>query len=210
MGYSTEFNGEFKINKPLDAATYKLLKGLNETRRMARKVDKKYGVEGEFYIKGKGSMGQDHEPNIIDFNKQPITQPSLWCQWVPSTDKERIVWDCGEKFYRYTEWIIYLIDKILKPRGYILNGNVDWQGEDSDDRGTICITNNVVKEHIGFFTTMAQDDFFKRKQVVLEKISKLEGIDAEQILGFLENVLDNNLKEVIIDGITNDINQAGS
>jgi len=59
--------------------------------------------------------------------------------------KTVIIWDSGEKFYEYVDWIKYLIDKILKPRGYVVNGLVDWQGEEFDDRGKIIVFNNVVK-----------------------------------------------------------------
>ena len=145
MGYTTEFAGRFSLNKKLDKKTYDLLVGLNKTRRMARKVDKKYGVEGEFYVDGKGFSGQDHEDNIIDFNSPPRTQPGLWCQWEPTEDGKFIEWDGGEKFYAYVEWIEYLIEKVLAPKGYILNGTVEWQGEESDDMGQIRITNNRVE-----------------------------------------------------------------
>ena len=147
MGYSTDFYGEFTLNKKLDDNTYKLLKGLSETRRMKRKVDPKYGVEGEFYIDGEGFMGQDHDDTVIDGNSPPSTQPGLWCQWTPTEDRMKIVWDEGEKFYYYVEWIEYLISKILKPRGYILSGQMDYQGEDTEDVGRIIIACNQVDVH---------------------------------------------------------------
>jgi len=145
MGYSTNFTGEFKINKPLTVKDFTFLKKLNDTRRMARKVDESiYGIEGEFYVDGGGHSGQDHESNIIDYNEPPRTQPSLWCQWTPNEDGTAIEWDGGEKFYNYVEWIEYLIEKILAPRGYVLNGEVNWYGEDRSDEGIICITDNFV------------------------------------------------------------------
>jgi hypothetical protein len=69
----------------------------------------------------------------------------LWCQWIPNEEGDAIVWDGGEKFYNYVEWIQYLIDKILSPRGYILNGEVFWEGEDSGDEGKIVIKDNIVE-----------------------------------------------------------------
>ena len=127
MGYTTEFEGKFVLNKPLDPHT--------ETRRMARKVPKKYGVEGEFYVGGKGYFGQEKEKNILDYNRPPATQPSLWLHWKPSDEATEIVWDGGEKFYEYEDWLRYLCDKILSPRGYEINGSVKFQGEESDDFG---------------------------------------------------------------------------
>ena len=149
MGYTTEFSGRFEIDRPVDEETSKLINGLNETRRMARDVDDKYGIEGEFYIEGKGYMGQDRDDTIIDYNRHPRTQPSLWCRWELSEDRKYIQWDGGEKFYEYVDWLKYLIKKILAPREYILNGEVEWFGEDYNDRGLIIVKNNVVEIKYG-------------------------------------------------------------
>ena len=137
MGYDTTFKGRFTLDKPLDDETYTFLLKFNETRRMARKVDPKYGVEGEFYVDGKGYMGQDDDDNIIDHNRPPSTQPSLWCQWKPSEDRMGIEWDEGEKFHCYREWLAYIIKNFLTPKGYVLSGKVHYQGEDDFDYGDI-------------------------------------------------------------------------
>jgi len=144
MGYTTEFKGQFNLNKPLDEVTFNFLKKLSETRRMARKVDAKYGVEGEFYVEGGGSLGQASESNIIDFNQEPKTQPGLWCKWTPTEDRLHIEWNGAEKFYSYIEWMEYLISKVLAPRGYVVNGDVKWRGEEFDDTGVIEVHDNIV------------------------------------------------------------------
>jgi hypothetical protein len=144
MGYTTDFSGRFELNKQLSPKMAQYLKLFNETRRMKRNTDEVFGVEGEFFVFGGGDFGQNHEPNIVDFNQQPSTQPSLWCQWTPSNDLMAIEWDCGEKFYSYTEWLVYLINKILAPNGYVLNGVVTWQGEETGDVGEIFVENNKV------------------------------------------------------------------
>lgn len=144
MGYTTDFSGEFKLNKPLDPETHEFLKKFSETRRMARKVDEKYGVEGEFYVESTNNFGQDHEPNIIHYNRPPSTQPSLWCQWTPNEEGTAIQWDDGEKFYEYVPWLKYINTNFLEPKGYKLNGSVEWQGEDADDFGVIKIENNKI------------------------------------------------------------------
>lgn len=174
MGYSTDFWGQFNLNKQLDPATHELLKKLAETRRMARKgLDPAvYGVEGEFYC-GSGMSGQDHENNIIDYNRPPSTQPGLWLQWKPTPDGLHIEWDGGEKFYNYEEWIEYLIDKILAPRGYVLNGNVSWQGEDSEDRGILVIKNNVLTTKVGR-TTYAAPRKRTPKRTKLQQIAWID------------------------------------
>jgi hypothetical protein len=76
----------------------------------------------------------------------------LWCQWVPTDDGSELVWDGGEKFYNYVEWLDYLIDKILAPRGYTLNGECQWFGEERDDVGVIIVKNNIVTTKVGKLT----------------------------------------------------------
>lgn len=144
MGYTTTFDGRFELNKELDNETHELLLGLANTRRMKRDVDESYGVEGEFYIEGVGFRGQGDEDNVVDHNTPPKTQPSLWLQWIPTEDKKGIEWDEGEKFYCADEWIIYLIEKVLQPRGYVLNGTMLAQGEEFDDSWRIDIIDNGV------------------------------------------------------------------
>jgi hypothetical protein len=144
MGYTTDFSGRFELNKQLSPKMAQYLKLFNETRRMKRNTDEVFGVEGEFFVFGGGDFGQAHEPNIVDFNQPPSTQPSLWNQWTPSDDLMAIEWDGGEKFYSYTEWLVYLINKILAPNGYVLNGVVTWQGEETGDVGEIFAENNKV------------------------------------------------------------------
>ena len=62
MGYTTEFQGKFKLNKRLDEKTHEFLVNLSSTRRMSRNVDDIYGIEGEFYVEGDGFRGQCLNP----------------------------------------------------------------------------------------------------------------------------------------------------
>lgn len=143
MGHTTEFKGSFKFDKPLSNKIRKFLKKLNETRRVKRNVDLAYGVDGEFFVFDKGFVGQD---NVVNHNEPPSTQPSLWCRWKPNKEGTKLKWDGVEKFYDYTEWLVYIIDKILTPNGYTLNGKVKYWGEliAEKDSGEIRVVNNVV------------------------------------------------------------------
>jgi len=116
MGYSTDFIGQFDLNRPLDSEHNSFLKLFANTRH------------------GEGD-------EIDENNPEP---PGIWCQWVPSEDGKTIEWDENEKFYDYIEWIQYLLKHFLIPWGYILNGKVIWQGENMCDRGKIEIDNNLV------------------------------------------------------------------
>jgi len=152
MGYTTDFDGHFTIDKPIDNETFNLINGLANTRRMGRKdLDPKYGVEGEFYYDpNSNNFGQEDDNSIIDHNTPPKTQPGLWLQWVVDDDHQTIRWDENEKFYDYVEWIEYIINRILKPRGYKVNGIVYWEGEDGiRDTGEIEIKDNEVMVYVG-------------------------------------------------------------
>lgn len=142
MGYSTDFHGSFDIKPELPAHLNEFFKKFNETRRMARKVDPQYGIEGEFYVNGSGSMGQGNDDNIINYNQHPKTQPGLWCQWF--VQDGMIEWDEGEKFYNYEDWMYYIINRMLKPLGFVVNGAVTWTGEDSSDIGSLIVKDNVL------------------------------------------------------------------
>lgn len=145
MGYTTDFIGRFEFDKPLAEKDKEFLVNLATTRRMGRKMDPKYGVEGEFYVDG--GMSDYDDPTVINHNTPPSTQPGLWCQWIPSEDGKFLEWDGGEKFYCYVEWLEYIINSVL-PRlsqEYTLNGEVTWYGEDHSDTGKIIVTNNEVE-----------------------------------------------------------------
>jgi hypothetical protein len=160
MGYSTYFEGSFYINDPLSAAQIAFLKEFAETRRMTRdtkkiefipddkknhkmlKLLKEVGMPVDYYG-GIGFCGQEKDDSIIDYNESGIF-PSLWNQWIPTEDGKKIIWDSGEKFYEYVKWIVFMVEHFFIPWGKTLNGTVEWQGENNDDRGLIIIYHNKV------------------------------------------------------------------
>jgi len=91
-----------------------------------------------------------HVAELTEFNETSHERytgegkPGRYCGWVPSPDGTKIEWDGGEKFDSYIPWIKWLIKNKLAPNGYVLNGSVDWDGEDRGDTGTITITDNSV------------------------------------------------------------------
>ncbi len=159
MGYDTDFTGCFNVTPTLKPEHAAYLEKFAETRRMERDASKAellddpvrvaaglaIGDEGGYFVGGGGFAGQDHDASVINYNTPPDGQPGLWCKWAPASGGTTIEWNEGEKFYNYIEWIKYLIERFLKPWGYSLNGTVEWTGEDSEDRGRICITDNVVR-----------------------------------------------------------------
>lgn len=132
------FQGHFTLNKQLTPALHEFLNKLNQSRRMGRFCDNEiYGFQGEFYV-------DDAAVPILNTNTPPITQPSLYCCWKPTEDGLGIEWDRNENFYEFTEWLNYIVNKILIPNDYSLTGDVDWVGDDPYEGGVLCVDNNFI------------------------------------------------------------------
>ncbi len=71
--------------------------------------------------------------------------PSQYCQWKVADDWQTIAWNGGEKFYGYIGWIRLINDNYLRPKGYVLNGEVAFQGEEVKDCGRIVATNGIIQ-----------------------------------------------------------------
>lgn len=159
MGYTTNFNGSFSCTPTLQPEHKEYLRKFCETRRMKRNASLAgrlpdlirkaaklpIGPTGAYFVGAGGFMGQDADKSVLDFNECPDGQPGLWCKWTPNEDGTTIEWSGAEKFYDYVEWLQYIIDNFLKRWGYTLNGDVEWQGENTDDIGVIRVVNNVVQ-----------------------------------------------------------------
>ena len=170
MGYHTDFYGQFDVTPVLSEDHKNYLVRFSETRRMKRDPDRlpsdpireqaglPPGFEGAYFVGGLGYCGQDSDSSVIQSSIQPKGQPGLWCQWIPNEDGTAIVWDEGEKFYEYVEWIEYLMKHFFTPWGYALSGKVRWQGQDPDDRGMIKITDNIVQAETDKMTNSLNEE----------------------------------------------------
>ena len=163
MGYTTYFDGAFQFDKPVTDELKSYINKFSDTRRMMRDngliqavypnwkelcFNGELGRNGEYFIGGTGCCGQDIDLSVINHNMSD-PQPGLWCQWVIN-DNNELMWDQGEKFYNYVEWLEYLIEHFFEPSGYVLNGTVFYEGEDSDDFGKIVVINNRVRLFYGY------------------------------------------------------------
>ena len=90
MGYSTDFDGSFKLSRPATAEEREYVNRIADTRRMQRDVtklmelykgkhgnpfakdktnaDEVYGFKGEYFAKDDGDMGQGNDGSVIDHN----------------------------------------------------------------------------------------------------------------------------------------------
>ena len=106
--------------------------------------------EGEFRLDR--PLAAEHSAilqRFADESHNDTDYPGIWCQWVPSADGQALVWDQGEKFYDYVDWLKYLLTHYLIPWGYVLNGEVLWNGEAPGDIGKITVTKTAVRSQEG-------------------------------------------------------------
>jgi len=166
MGYTTWFTGGLEFDKPVSEELAKYIEEFSLVRHMKRDVEKikeiypnwqelcfngELGIDGEYFIGG-GCWDnipgtKTHDESIVNGNHTGGSCPGLWCQWI--IEENELVWDQGEKFYEYDAWLIYLIKHFIAPSGYKLNGEIQFQGEDEDDFGTICVADNEVEVKYG-------------------------------------------------------------
>lgn len=99
MAYTTAFHGRFEITPPLSRPD----------------IDFLTGFAGP--ASGPHNAGND--------GLQARGRPLSWCQWVPSSDGSALEWDGDPVFYRYAEWLRYLIAAFLAPRGHEVSGTVE-------------------------------------------------------------------------------------
>ena len=184
MGYTTYFNGSLQFNMPVTEQLKEYINRFSYTRRMPRDNEKikeiypnwrelcffgELGTNGEYFAPKSTNYGQKNDESIIDYNGfRNAVHPGLWCQWIID-DNGDLAWDGNEKFYEYEEWLNYLIKHFFAPIGYILNGDIHWEGEDSSDFGTIHVVDNVVEMQYGI------------------KINSMNDISTEDLIAELES-----------------------
>lgn len=75
----------------------------------------------------------------------PSDAPEGECVWKASSDGRFIESLNEEKMYRWDDWLEYLLETVVAPEGIKANGRVIWQGENTDDSGTIFVKDNRMK-----------------------------------------------------------------
>uniref|UniRef100_A0A6M3LVW2 Uncharacterized protein n=1 Tax=viral metagenome TaxID=1070528 RepID=A0A6M3LVW2_9ZZZZ len=181
MGYTTTFRGKIAVVPKLNKEEIEYLKKFSATRRMIR-------GKGEYYC-GTGDAGQDREADITSYNAPPPTQPSLWCQWIPTVDGKYIEWNGAEKFHDAEKWMWYLIHNFLKPQpiakvrhpglfafleGHQCDGLIRAQGEDSTDKWKLIVTVNDVRVEKDGSTNRVSNETIERMYCFETKGSKCD------------------------------------
>lgn len=108
------------------------------------------------------SLSKEHAALVLAFSKGERTQlteaiykpiaasaepdlPGYSDLFELSDDRSLIVPDESESRHGLRLWLVLLIEHLLEPLGYKLNGDVIWTADEDDDRGTIFVRDNVVE-----------------------------------------------------------------
>ena len=172
MGYTIDYNGEFKLNKPLRETHATFLRDFAKTRHYHRvwKDEEQNGwmfvdpdedlepdLSNEDFKKVLYAIPYDHYArksyelehwSCVDWNEVNPGMPSFYCQWIPNEFNNGIEWDGGEKFYKAKEWLELMIEHFFKPWGYVLNGEVEIENGESEygfNFGYLIVEDNVVR-----------------------------------------------------------------
>jgi hypothetical protein len=150
MGYTTEFKGlGFWTDRPLSREHTLYINKFAETRHILFDMTRVRPGTTRSNVDVPDTAAFVLEDDILangaslNYNNPPPGVPGLWCQWTVDEDGH-INWDGNEKFYNFEEWLTWLIENLLKPWGYVLNGTLDYQGEDDEDFGRLIVVDNKV------------------------------------------------------------------
>ena len=183
MGYTTWFEGGLTPNKPFKKEFVNYINDFSEKRHEPKDVEiikrsdpdwAKHCLDGNLGPYGMYYVGSFDEGVIDRSAAKGYTCPGYRCDWCINEETGVVEWDGGEKFYQYTDWLIYLIENFFEPAGYILNGEFIWIGEDSEDRGKISVVNNKVSEFLG---EIVYEDEREDPIKVLKKVSDKDLLD---------------------------------
>ena len=117
MGYNTDWNGELTLSRDLTPTEQKEWDTIQNERH-------------------------DSQYNYGDEQRE---FPSIWCGF--EVDGNIFRWDCGEKTYEGVGWIKYFIDKLKewsKNESIYAWGEMEWDGEESDDIGKVVVEFNTI------------------------------------------------------------------
>lgn len=176
MGYTTSFTGKLSFDKPVDEKTAAYLTAFFKTRHVIRDTNtlsmilksnhinledvtpvmsgiQSVGEQGKFFIKPFDNNKVPYpDISVINDNEPPADCPSLWCDFAIS-QKENSLYMLDGKNYAYIKWLKWLINYIIAPAGYKLNGRIEYDGEDWNDHGFIEVTDNQIRTWEAIETT---------------------------------------------------------
>jgi hypothetical protein len=123
MGYNVYYRGEIEINPPLTEEHAALVLAFSKGERSTQ-------TEAIY-----DAIANSSEPDL----------PGYADLFELSEDRTLLLPEAGESRHGLRLWLALLIEHVLEPLSYTLNGDVEWTSDDADDRGSIYVKNNIVE-----------------------------------------------------------------
>lgn len=158
MRYPIQFDSHLTLDRPLSPQHLAYLNQFVQIRRVALSVEHlqaipdplreavglPLGEEGAYFV----DLDFDHErllePMVLNINKPPHGQPSLWCAWRFDLGGASLSYSDSYNLYRCYVWLQYLLEHFLLPWGYRVHGEIYWQGAEAADHGKITAHGNTL------------------------------------------------------------------
>lgn len=121
MGYTTEFEGKFKIEPQLPGSFVAEVNDL-----LAGRHD------------GQGWSSDPYNYPSNNLGTIEVPRGAVWCQWELENDGEAtcIEWNGAEKFYFYKEWMENILAYVRgRYPSMVVDGRMMYRGEDMRDVG---------------------------------------------------------------------------
>ncbi|GHO65561.1 hypothetical protein KSC_044530 [Ktedonobacter sp. SOSP1-52] len=174
MGYHTELQGHFSLNRFLRPEHKAYLRRFSEILHLELDEEKLKGYpdplreavglpigKNGMYFTGlidPDDIGDDlllaysyHSDRMntlstLGIQTEEACTPSNFCQWAPTHDGRGIQAE-GEKFYWYIKWLHFLQEHFLHPWGYELSGEVSYEGEQGE-HGRIIVAHGEITTEV--------------------------------------------------------------
>lgn len=167
MGYYTEYYGELHFNKPVSKPLSDYLSAFFSTDHNQRDVSliteflqkrniplsvilppslSEIGTDGKFFVDRNNSPIHNADNQFIIDSKTPADDcPSTWCNFSYYDEENCLMPGDGyNTAATCAAWLKWLITYLFQPEDLILNGIISYEGENSDDKGFIHVSNNRV------------------------------------------------------------------
>ncbi len=123
MGYSVYYDGELSVAPPLTEADDIVVRAVLNGEHTAETL-------AVF-----AAIAASSEPDL------PWHAGLL----MVSEERDLILPEEDESRHGLGTWLRLVLQRFLSERGYVLNGQISWEGEDADDRGTIFVKDNQIE-----------------------------------------------------------------
>lgn len=123
MGYHVYYRGEIEVNPPLSEEHARIVLAvvnMEETEKTKSVFE---------------AIKTDSEPDL----------PAYGSQLEVSENRSLLVPEEGESRHGIWTWLRHLLKYFFIPHGYQLEGEITWEADDPEDRGSIYVENNHVE-----------------------------------------------------------------